>query len=319
MAAISTIRMSSAQMCCGTLVGVGLALAVGVPTVIGAVAGAAIAKAVPELSRGCRDGRRRQDSQRFEHLLPTDQASGESAAKLSGPSFSQDLFPVFCSSRVVINANVVPGPLQEFQWSDNLQQITADVVHLADNHWIKELENNPEHQEKIWNSQKAVAEYLLSHPEAEVFDESVAQTSENAQFLNPHNFAAAQEIFPDGLPSNLNSLNSLQRRFFREIGATLALHHLGKIKTLRRAISPERLAEIDAKVEREFARGNRDPYSPELKPLMLDARDEALIKEIKAYVRTARNPNRQIIIVYGASHNFAKYFNPRKYSYIRCQ
>lgn len=310
MTAISIGNMSSTQLCLGAAVGMGSALAFGTSIAIGALGGAAIAGVASLVSCKCFRNRKHQSQVRFEQRLPTDQVPLPTSSSLPLEQGSSDPVPNSCAETRFAPSNV------------DLKNIQTNVIHLGQSHWINGLKNDPNATQRIlriWNSQKAIAKYLLANPTAEVFIEGRDKTSENAQLDHPENYEIAHELFPNGFPSDLDAMNSSQREFFMRVGAAGTLHYFGKIKKLHRAISPERYDEREAAMNREFAKGNRNPYSNELKPLVFDQPEEALIEEIKVYLHTAKDTNRQIVIVFGSGHNFAKYFDPKKFQCIPCQ
>ncbi len=58
----------------------------------------------------------------------------------------------------------------------------------------------------------------------------------------------------------------------------------------------------------EFAKGNIDPHSSILSPLIIDRREIALMHEIQAFMDKPENKGRTVVFIYGVNHDFSKYF-----------
>lgn len=320
--ATSIIRTSSTQVCRGALVGLGLALGLGIPTAAGVVGGAAIAGMASELSRKCLGGRKHQWDLRVEQLSPTDKTSDRDARQPLPKSQSllslEQRFPDLFS--VSFKCTEMRFPTDSS--SIDLKKIQANVVHLGQKHLTEEARNDPRALAEVWNYNRRIMEYLLEHSEAEVFFESLTQTSEDPQRLPPRGIARVKKVFPNGLPSDLNLLTYEQRVFIMETRAPIVLHYLGKIKALRRATSSNDRS-LNKAILQEIARAPRDEQgnpllTPALQSMAYDQREAELLEEIKQFIFTAGDRDREIVIVMGASHNLAKYFDPKKFQAINC-
>jgi len=188
------------------------------------------------------------------------------------------------------------------RFSGNVQKpINADVVHLAQVHWSPKAENDPIMLKSIWESQKAIAEYLLANPDAAVFAEGYSHTLKTPPCGPNDNI----------IPKKLDSLPSNVRKFFIQYGAAQSLYDLGKIEIIHRSITPKNAAKIDEAIQQE--RLKETSAGDELDSLIYEQREQALIKEVRSFLKHPENRNRKIVIIFGAAHDFSKYFNPKKY------
>jgi hypothetical protein len=188
------------------------------------------------------------------------------------------------------------------RFSGNVQKpINADVVHLAQIHWSQDAEKDPIMLKSIWESQKAIAEYLLSNPDAAVFAEGYSHTLKTPPY-GPNDFTIPQKL--DSLPSDL-------RKFFIQGGAVETLYNLGKIGIIHRSITPKNEAKIFEAIQQEKLKETFD--CDEHDSLIYEQREQALIKEVRSFLKHPENRNRKIVIIFGAKHDFSKYFNPKKY------
>jgi len=211
-----------------------------------------------------------------------------------------------------------PMPTNQGTTTRLMQLSTPRIVHLAQLHYRSENANNPEEMQCVWASQKAVAQYLLQHPNAIVFRESQTETSEHQNLLHklPQDVASVQRTFQGWNSSDLETLNEFQKQCFVILGAALTLHYLGKIHAVHRAISPEKQASISMQIQQEFRRGNCDVYSQQLAPLLFDQREQALVDEVRTFLNTTKIDNPNIVFTYGFGHNFSRYFDPRHFERI---
>ena len=117
----------------------------------------------------------------------------------------------------------------------------------------------------------------------------------------------AQHLFPNGvIPRNYEHLNPLQKDFIFNLGASLTLYLLGKIPKIHKVISPEKfeLARDQALTgaSGEFQRTSQSSYWID------DFREEGLKEQVLNLFHNNPNPQRLILIAYGAGHDLSNEF-----------
>ena len=110
----------------------------------------------------------------------------------------------------------------------------------------------------------------------------------------------AECLFRSGLPRYYELLNSYQKNFFFNIGASFTLYLLGEIPKIHKVISPNRFLLAKEALSDSSGQLNLqgDPY------WIYTFREEELKKEVLKFY----NPQKILFIAYGASHDFLKQF-----------
>lgn len=192
-----------------------------------------------------------------------------------------------------------------------MQQSVSGIVHLAQCHWHKDYDG-PTSEQQIWHSQKTIAKYLLAHPNAIIFDEGTTETTTSTS----HNPSRALKAMFEKSLKNLDTLDAGLKDDLMQAGSANFLCYMGKVNQVRRAISKERKVEIDSEIQKEHQLGNLNPYSDKLKPLLFDQREQELVNEVRQFLHTTTENNPEIVVIYGAGHDFSKYFADQNFTRI---
>jgi hypothetical protein len=120
------------------------------------------------------------------------------------------------------------------------------IVHLAQSHWVPALDysdtpRGEDWRHIVWLSQKTIGQYLLSHPNANVF---VEQAKSSSQYENLHEIKKkmGENFFQD--PINFDTLPNQKKTLIANHGAAAELHYAGKLRVIRRTTSPEKDANM---------------------------------------------------------------------------
>lgn len=186
--------------------------------------------------------------------------------------------------------------------------ICGKVLHIAQRHYSSRY--GYEQIEGVWKSQVKIVKELQKRPEVAVFMESLAETSHNYQGFYTE---LVNIIFPAGIPNQERDWSPLQKKFLAERGAPRILHYLGILPTLYRAINPVLSERIDKEIKKGLDAG-LSPLKEPLKSLIFDTRDKALAEEVKKFFMIPENKNREVIVIFGAAHDFSRYFPSEKFS-----
>lgn len=218
---------------------------------------------------------------------------------------SQDSLP---RTAVAMEIQGVKQPDQKSLKPFSCADICGKVLHIAQRHYSSRY--GDEQIEGVWKSQVKIVKELQKRPEVAVFMESLAETSHNYQGFYTE---VVNIIFPAGIPNQERDWSPLQKKFLAERGAAQTLHYLGILPTLYRAINPVLSKNIDKEIKKGQDAG-LSPIEEPLKSLIFDQRDQALVEEVKKFFMIPENKNREVIVIFGAAHDFSGYFPSEKFS-----
>jgi len=150
--------------------------------------------------------------------------------------------------------------------------------------------------EAIAYSQFHVAKAILDNPQAKVISESLSQNyisaDINKYFLKES--SEAKELFREGLPVDFASLSNKQKFFLVKNGGDLTLFFLGILSEIYQSIDQE----LGFGLYTLFAGGIQKPE------LLFSSRERAAIQKIKQVAEKLEMEQVEILLVYGAAHDF---------------
>jgi hypothetical protein len=119
-------------------------------------------------------------------------------------------------------------------------------------------------------------------------------------------------IFPQGLPKNYLELNDQQKYFLVTVGGAYTLYYLNQLPNIYKTLTPEEDKEIREKLEYEnlpkmlskIYNPSGNAFYPEFDILINEKRELAALKLAEKAAIETGNPN--VILVFGAAHNFEK-------------
>ena len=204
-----------------------------------------------------------------------------------------------------------------FQKASGLKRISrrridsrVEIVHIAQQHSFLSYDREPpELRERTVESQFAQAQYILKNPGAIVFVEG---WNHREFFSGKHwdNFFAERVLaaFPQGFPDSLEKLTEAQKSKLYEEGGAETLFYLGLIpRPLPTGSRFEKMRERQIKSEillRSLSPGYKEWKQREV----LDRREQSAVRVILQTVGSRSYGGQKIILVFGRSHNFSKYF-----------
>jgi len=170
------------------------------------------------------------------------------------------------TSSSLMATNLAPTVVQESR--------RPRIVHLAQTHWVKEKPSN--NLPRIWASQKNIADYLMAHPNAMIFNEGELVTYGYPDLpADVRSDVCAR--FENVNFADLKSLSAAQKRFFARSGAVAALQLLNKLhRPVHRVMSPAQYDGIESRIQAEYRKGNYDTMGQVLRPLVFDQTEQAL-------------------------------------------
>ena len=206
-------------------------------------------------------------------------------------------------------------------------------VHLPQFHWpslmpglidnIKDEDFKHELINTIWESQYKILQYLISHPDYEIFSEAYcyditqeifdsSYTSNNDMvktvlqpiFLSMRETCKA--LFPDGLPQK-DQWNLKQKQFLAESGADAVLVLMGKLERIHAVADPETMAQILSAAFPGLAQDDQNLIGSEGSPHLFAARENEAIKKVQDFLNLFENKGKQVAVIFGALHDFVKF------------
>lgn len=187
----------------------------------------------------------------------------------------------------------------------------ARVLVFPQLHWTDEPELDERTTSCILISQFALATFLQANPDYELFVEASDDYLPEAydklctkDFLDDF-----KEIFPKlAFPPSLTELSPDQADKLMRLGAPPLLYFMNRVKRVQGAIP---FAESKALDEAVYARlettGTATARIDEAGyEILTDQREQAAAKRVKAFL--AENPERKVLLVFGASHDFSGHF-----------
>ena len=168
-----------------------------------------------------------------------------------------------------------------------------------------------EFAEEIAQSQFLIAKFLEAHSNIPIFSEQV-DTDQSLKNASPDLLKLAviyHQVFPNGVPSNYSALNQDQKFRLSDGGADATELLLGKIPLLHKVVANEQEQNsfFDPLIDWVKKHPNQ-PFPPDLDHRILYDREEAALREINQFFST-HPAEKQVILIYGAAHNFFAHSN----------
>jgi len=209
---------------------------------------------------------------------------------------------------VTLAPSVGNTPVNSERINDSTLACTPRIVHLTQCHWIKECESDQDVRSLVLDSQLKIAEYLISHPNAIIFDEAPMKRVDSSVQGSCNEDTA---IFDKSGPNLINLPDNLKYTLCKQ-GAS---HFLGKVNHRHLYRSPQRCAEINQQIKNKLRAGN-NLHSAQLRSLVFDQREQELVKGVSQFLGTSKEKNPEIVLIYGANHDFRKYFAGQNFTQI---
>lgn len=183
-------------------------------------------------------------------------------------------------------------------------KLKGNFIHIPQRHWVTGIKIKPKSIERIWQSQMRVLDKLLLYPDAAIFQEGWTKKSHDVVFSIRQK---VQKEFSQGIPKDPESWSQSQKRLFAKYGAARTLYYLGMISEIYPTLTSEMAKEMKKQGDAERIR--KAPHcDKERVDRVFVQRERALMHELEDFLSKPENQGRQILIVYGARHNFTKYF-----------
>jgi ankyrin repeat protein len=185
----------------------------------------------------------------------------------------------------------------------------AQVVHFPQVHGVMGMDEATRGQ--VLLSQFALARFLQQNPDFVVFDEGCMDpevpSPERAGGLGLSRF------FPRGsLPGSLGEMTRAQQTWLAW-GAPSLLLGLGDLHRILPAIPPE----VDRHLQSRLHLHGEAPSKgadPAEKSRISEEREKAVAAQVKEFLKL--HPDRQVLIVFGAAHDFSKHFEGMRFSRV---
>ena len=113
----------------------------------------------------------------------------------------------------------------------------------------------------------------------------------------------AQALFGNGFPAYYEHLTPQQKEFLWTMGASLTLYLTGELSQVHKVITKDDQNYVEANLNNNFTEENLNNNLH----LVLDYRNQALVREVNEFYRQGYNP-RLVFIAYGKAHHFSNYF-----------
>ncbi len=210
-------------------------------------------------------------------------------------------------------------------------------VHLPQLHWpsrfpgvidnIKDEAFKYELINMIWKSQYKILQYLMSHPDHEVFSEGewhdITQEIFDSSYtsnkypdkhmvntkLRPHLLSkreTCKALFPDGLPQK-DQWNLKQKQFLAQEGAALVLVLMGKLDRIHAVTDLKTYWQTMSASDRGMAQDDQNLIGPEGSPHFFAAREDEAIKKVQDFLNRFENQGKQVAVIFGVLHDFVKF------------
>jgi hypothetical protein len=201
----------------------------------------------------------------------------------------------------------------------------AQVVHVPMRHYRPETENSKTVTRGIAESQLRIAQFLSAHPNTEVFEEGTAIDGSTwfGRLLQRISDAPSvkcsgdtlKAAFPRDVPQRIDETNEAQQALLSFCGGPRLLEAFGKLKQIHQGEDAWLNIKMNQKLEPKLQSSPDDPRvfsDPELRSLAFDQREKFLVKKVREYL--AEHPKAQVVILFGKSHDFAKYFSDLRFA-----
>ncbi|MFL5813253.1 MAG: hypothetical protein ACJ763_06720 [Bdellovibrionia bacterium] len=201
----------------------------------------------------------------------------------------------------------------------------AQVIHVPMRHYRPETESSKTVTRAIAESQLRITQFLLTHPKAEVFEEGTAIDGSTwlgrwmQRMSDAPNFKCSGDTlkaaFPRGVPKQMDETSEAQQALLAFCGGPRLLEAFGRLKQIHQGEDAWLNIKMNQKLEPKLQSNPDDPRvfsDPELRSLAFDQREKFLVKKVREYL--AEHPKAQAVILFGKTHDFAKYFSDLRFA-----
>lgn len=180
------------------------------------------------------------------------------------------------------------------------------VIFYPQLHQTAAMENDRIAMDMVAFSQWRILKFIASHPDLEVFRESLcdeAPLNQNQGAENLPNRVARLLFRSMTVPSKFEDVTSLQRNFLYEEGGVLTAFYLGLISTVHSTTTSKFCEKWDAKM--------MGPVGPRIFARVQKEREYDAAVRIEKYLDD--HPSKRALLVFGANHDFSEYFDRSEY------